>query len=98
MVEGTFANIRLVNKLASVAGPITKHIPSGREMPVYDAAEVGRTRHAAVETQKMEWHTLERDNLCLISCWLLLHSAIQRNTHPAHYHRRSVVCCASVQT
>ncbi|CDJ64604.1 aconitate hydratase, putative [Eimeria necatrix] len=45
MTRGTFANIRLVNKLASVAGPITKHIPSGQEMPVYDAAELYKETH-----------------------------------------------------
>lgn len=42
MTRGTFANIRLVNKLAAAQGPVTKHIPSGREMPVYDAAEMYR--------------------------------------------------------
>ncbi|CDI83749.1 aconitate hydratase, putative [Eimeria praecox] len=45
MTRGTFANIRLVNKLASCAGPVTKHIPSGKEMPVYDAAELYRETH-----------------------------------------------------
>ena len=29
MVRGTFANIRLVNKLLGQAGPKTLHIPSG---------------------------------------------------------------------
>jgi aconitate hydratase len=38
MSRGTFANIRLVNKLASKTGPTTLHIPSGQEFPVYDAA------------------------------------------------------------
>ncbi|KAK5978725.1 Cytoplasmic aconitate hydratase [Trichostrongylus colubriformis] len=38
MACGTFANIRLVNKLASKTGPITLHIPSGQELDVYDAA------------------------------------------------------------
>uniref|UniRef100_A0A1I7ZEU1 Cytoplasmic aconitate hydratase n=1 Tax=Steinernema glaseri TaxID=37863 RepID=A0A1I7ZEU1_9BILA len=38
MARGTFANIRLVNKLASKAGPRTTHVPSGEEMDVYDAA------------------------------------------------------------
>ncbi|KAK6023562.1 aconitase domain protein [Ostertagia ostertagi] len=38
MACGTFANIRLVNKLASNVGPKTLHIPSGQELDVYDAA------------------------------------------------------------
>lgn len=39
MARGTFANIRLVNKLASITGPRTKHIPSGEEMDIFDCAE-----------------------------------------------------------
>ncbi|KAH7722589.1 hypothetical protein AAVH_09839 [Aphelenchoides avenae] len=38
MARGTFANIRLVNKLASKVGPRTLHVPSGEEQDVYDAA------------------------------------------------------------
>uniref|UniRef100_U5EXZ9 Cytoplasmic aconitate hydratase n=1 Tax=Corethrella appendiculata TaxID=1370023 RepID=U5EXZ9_9DIPT len=39
MARGTFANIRLVNKLVSKPGPRTLHIPSGEEMDVFDCAE-----------------------------------------------------------
>lgn len=39
MARGTFANIRLVNKLVSKAGPRTLHIPSHEEMDVFDCAE-----------------------------------------------------------
>ncbi|XP_053683532.1 cytoplasmic aconitate hydratase-like [Sabethes cyaneus] len=39
MARGTFANIRLVNKLVSGPGPRTLHIPSGEEMDVFDCAE-----------------------------------------------------------
>lgn len=40
MVRGTFANIRLINKLmGGKTGPRTIHVPSGDEMDVYDAAE-----------------------------------------------------------
>ena len=39
MARGTFANVRLVNKLADKPGPNTKHIPSGEQMAIYDAAE-----------------------------------------------------------
>uniref|UniRef100_A0A182J569 Cytoplasmic aconitate hydratase n=1 Tax=Anopheles atroparvus TaxID=41427 RepID=A0A182J569_ANOAO len=39
MARGTFANIRLVNKLVAKAGPRTLHIPSGEEMDVFDCAE-----------------------------------------------------------
>jgi aconitate hydratase len=38
MVRGTFANIRLRNKLANREGGWTTHIPSGEEMTIYDAA------------------------------------------------------------
>ena len=38
MARGTFANIRLVNKLVDKPGPNTKHIPSGEVMAIYDAA------------------------------------------------------------
>jgi len=38
MARGTFANIRLVNKLVEKPGPNTKHIPSGETMAIYDAA------------------------------------------------------------
>lgn len=39
MARGTFANIRLQNKLVGKAGPRTIHIPSGEELDVFDAAE-----------------------------------------------------------
>ncbi len=39
MARGTFANIRIVNKLVDTTGPKTLHIPSGEEMFVYDCAE-----------------------------------------------------------
>jgi aconitate hydratase len=40
MMRGTFANIRLRNLLVpNVVGGWTKHIPSGDQLPIYDAAE-----------------------------------------------------------
>jgi aconitate hydratase len=39
MVRGTFANIRLKNlMLKGVEGGLTKHIPTGQQMSIYDAA------------------------------------------------------------
>ncbi|MBV6645785.1 MAG: aconitate hydratase AcnA [Cyclobacteriaceae bacterium] len=38
MMRGTFANVRIKNKLASREGGWTKYHPTGEEMPVYDAA------------------------------------------------------------
>eukprot|EP00820_Chromera_velia_P030782 Cvel_2356.t1-p1 / transcript=Cvel_2356.t1 / gene=Cvel_2356 / organism=Chromera_velia_CCMP2878 / gene_product=Aconitate hydratase, cytoplasmic, putative / transcript_product=Aconitate hydratase, cytoplasmic, putative / location=Cvel_scaffold91:66300-71710(+) / protein_length=874 / sequence_SO=supercontig / SO=protein_coding / is_pseudo=false len=38
MARGTFANVRLINKLASETGPLTVYLPSGEQMAVYDAA------------------------------------------------------------
>ncbi|XP_011192810.2 cytoplasmic aconitate hydratase [Zeugodacus cucurbitae] len=39
MARGTFANIRLVNKLVSKTGPRTVHIPSSEELDVFDCAD-----------------------------------------------------------
>ena len=39
MMRGTFANIRIRNEmLPDVEGGITNHLPSGEQMPIYDAA------------------------------------------------------------
>ncbi|MBZ5679753.1 MAG: aconitate hydratase AcnA [Acidobacteriia bacterium] len=39
MVRGTFANVRLRNKLVNVEGGFTRHLPSGEEMSIFDASE-----------------------------------------------------------
>ncbi|MCK0123776.1 aconitate hydratase AcnA [Gelidibacter sp. F2691] len=38
MVRGTFANVRIKNKLAQAEGGYTSYLPTGEEMSVYDAA------------------------------------------------------------
>ncbi len=39
MMRGTFANIRIKNEmLDGIEGGFTRHIPSGEQMPIYDAA------------------------------------------------------------
>ena len=38
MVRGTFANVRIKNKLAKKEGGYTSHLPSGEEMTVFDAS------------------------------------------------------------
>jgi aconitate hydratase len=39
MMRGTFANIRIKNEMApGTEGGVTKHLPSGQVMPIYDAA------------------------------------------------------------
>jgi aconitate hydratase len=39
MMRGTFANIRIRNKmLTGVEGGFTRHIPTGEQLPIYDAA------------------------------------------------------------
>ncbi len=38
MVRGTFANVRLKNKLISREGGYTRYLPTGEEMTVYDAS------------------------------------------------------------
>lgn len=42
MARGTFANIRLLNKFIGKAGPKTIHIPSGKTMDIFDAADLYR--------------------------------------------------------
>jgi len=44
MVRGTFANVRIKNKLAEKEGGFTKFLPTGEELTVYDAAE--KYKHA----------------------------------------------------
>lgn len=49
MARGTFANIRLVNKLVAKPGPTALHVPSGKEMPIFDAAqEYKRENHSVI--------------------------------------------------
>lgn len=38
MARGTFANIRIVNKLVSRPGPNTMYWPTNEELPIYEAA------------------------------------------------------------
>jgi aconitate hydratase len=42
MIRGTFANVRIKNKLANREGGYTMHLPSDEEMSVYDAAMLYR--------------------------------------------------------
>jgi aconitate hydratase len=39
MTRGTFANIRLRNQLVNVEGGFTRHLPSGEQMTIFDAAQ-----------------------------------------------------------
>jgi len=39
MVRGTFANVRLRNKMVNVEGGFTRHLPSGAEMSIFEASE-----------------------------------------------------------
>jgi len=48
MARGTFANLRLMNKMCDRVGPITTHVPSGEVIPVWLAAE--RYMNAAQST------------------------------------------------
>ncbi len=44
MMRGTFANIRIRNAMVpGIEGGVTKHLPSGEQMPIYDAAMRYRT-------------------------------------------------------
>jgi aconitate hydratase len=39
MVRGTFANVRLRNKLVSVEGGFTRYLPTNQEMSIFDASQ-----------------------------------------------------------
>ncbi len=39
MVRGTFANVRLRNKMVNTEGGYTRHLPDGAEMSIFDASE-----------------------------------------------------------
>ena len=38
MARGTFANVRLVNKMVEKPGPRTVHVPTGETLEIFDAA------------------------------------------------------------
>jgi aconitate hydratase len=38
MARGTFANVRLINKMVEKTGPTTIHVPTGEERAVFDVA------------------------------------------------------------
>lgn len=52
MARGTFANIRLVNKLVNQTGARTLHIPTGEEVRVaqglYDVVEAADAKHKLI--------------------------------------------------
>ncbi len=48
MVRGTFANIRLRNMLVNVEGGVTRYLPTGEQMSVYDASEKYRADGTAL--------------------------------------------------
>jgi aconitate hydratase len=39
MVRGTFANVRLRNKMVTLEGGFTRHLPDGKEMSIFEASE-----------------------------------------------------------
>ena len=62
MIRGTFANIRLRNRLApGTEGGYTRHLPGGEQMTIYDAAQ----RYAA-ERRAAAGHRRERIRLRLL--------------------------------
>jgi aconitate hydratase len=48
MARGTFANVRLVNRLVDKPGPKTLHVPSGEVIEIFDAA--ARYQEAGIQT------------------------------------------------
>ena len=50
MIRGTFANIRLRNQLVpGVEGGVTRHLPDGEQLSIFDAAAALRTRRRAAD-------------------------------------------------
>jgi aconitate hydratase len=45
MVRGTFANVRLRNKLVNVEGGSTRHLPTNQEMSIFDASQKYQSEH-----------------------------------------------------
>jgi aconitate hydratase len=45
MVRGTFANVRLRNKMVNAEGGYTRHLPDGAEMTIFDASEKYHTEN-----------------------------------------------------
>jgi aconitate hydratase len=45
MVRGTFANVRLRNKLVNVEGGFTRHLPTNQEMSIFDASQKYQSDH-----------------------------------------------------
>lgn len=39
MARGTFANVRLINKMVDKVGPHTIHVPTNEKLAVFDAAQ-----------------------------------------------------------
>lgn len=39
MARGTFANVRLINKMMDKVGPYTIHVPTKEKVPVFEAAD-----------------------------------------------------------
>src|SRR6202522_1526717 len=48
MVRGTFANVRLRNKLVATEGGFTRHLPTNTEMSIFDASEKYRAAGVAL--------------------------------------------------
>jgi len=45
MVRGTFANVRLRNRMVNAEGGFTRHLPSGAEMSIFEASEKYHTEN-----------------------------------------------------
>jgi aconitate hydratase len=63
MMRGTFANIRIRNKMVpGVEGGFTRYAPTGEVMPIYDAAMRYKATAAAGRHRRQGiWHRLSRD-------------------------------------
>ena len=86
MARGTFAKVRIVSNMVDKVGPMSKHIPSGEVVPIYEAVakymdagkqtqEIGVPRDQSIKESKQSSLRATReciDQTCLV--WVSSHS------------------------
>jgi aconitate hydratase len=87
MLRGTFANVRLRNLMVpGVEGGMTRHLPSGEIMSIYDAAERYRTERVPLIVMAGEDYGAgsSRDWAAKGTCLLGVHAVIARSFERIH--------------
>ncbi len=75
MMRGTFANVRILNKMADgKEGGYTKLMPEGTLLPIYDAAMKYQEKNIPLiflQEKITGWEVLETGRLKVRHCWVL---------------------------